>query len=252
MVERRALKSQPLYRALAERMRAALRDGQFPVGSTLPSVRELADQFSVSPQTAREAVALLRAGGLVNSRRRGGTRVLASHIDQAGHVLDALDQLLAYSDNVRLKVTAKETIIARTDVAEMLGCPPGQPWFKISGYRHLATDPQPRVHLEVYINHAYPKIFEKITSRTTRIFSMFADVYDEPLTEFRQELKTVTLSLAASQCLSALPNALGLRYVNRFIGEFGETLEVSANTHLLQEPEVSRLRKLPVVPSISI
>jgi GntR family transcriptional regulator len=250
MGERRVLKAQPLYRDLAERIRAAIRDGQFPVGSTLPPVRDLAGRFSVSAQTAREALALLRAGGLVNSRRRGGTRVLASHVDRSGHVMEALDQLLAYSDQVRLKVTAKETIIARTEVAELLGCSPGQPWFKISGYRHLAADPRPRVHLEVYINHAYPKIFEKVTGRTKRIFSMFADVYDEQLTEFRQELKTITLSAAASECLSAPSDGVGLRYINRFVGEFGETLEVSVNTHLLDDPDAMRLRKGPIFPVV--
>ena len=250
MAERRASKAQPLYRELAERIRAAIRDGQFPVGSTLPSVRELAERFAVSTQTAREALALLRAGGLVNSRRRGGTRVQAAHVDRSGHIMEALDQLLAYSDNVRLKVTAKETVIARTDVAELLGCPPGQPWYKISGFRHLADDPRARVHLEVYINHAFPRIFEKVTSRTKRIFSMFAELYDEPLTEFRQELKTVPLSLAASDCLAAAPDAMGLQYVNRFVGEFGEVLEVSINTHLLADPDAMRLRKGLVVPVV--
>jgi GntR family transcriptional regulator len=246
----KAGKGRPLYRQLAEQIRQAIRDGQFPVGSNLPSVLELAERFAVSPQTARDAVALLRSGGLVSTRRRGGTRVEATHVDRSGHVIGALEQLLAYGDSVLLKVTGKETIIARTDIAELLQCSPGEPWFRISGYRHLRDDPRPRVYLEVYVNAAYPLIFEKVTSRTKRIFSMFDEVYGEPFTEFRQELKTVALSPAAAECLRAPAGTIGLRYVNRFIGEFGETLEVSLNTHLLDDPDAISLRRSPVVPTV--
>jgi GntR family transcriptional regulator len=241
---------QPLYRQLADRLRAAIRAGDFEIGSTLPSVKALAERYGVSQQTVREALGLLKAGGLVSSRRRGGTRVEAVHVDRSGHVMQALQQVLAYGESVHLKVVSKEVIVARTDVAELLQCRPGEPWLKVTGYRHLGTDPAPRVYVEVYINHSYPLVFEKITGRTRTIFSMFEDLYGESFVEFRQEVRTVRLPDAAARTLGADDGAIGLRYVNRFIGEFGDTLEVSVNAHLLDDPAAMSLRKAAVVPGI--
>ena len=193
---------------------------------------------------------MLRAAGLVSTRRRGGTRIEAMHVDRSGQVMAALDNILTYSDNVRLRVTAKETVIARTAVAELLHSPPGRPWFRISGYRHLAGDPTPRVHSEVFINVAYPLVFERINSRTKRIYAMFGPLYGEDFVEFRQELRTVPLSPDVRTVLGVSDDSeqLGLRYINRFFGEFGDVMEVAVNTHRLDDPNAALLRRPALRP----
>ena len=119
----------PLYRQVATRLREDIRSGALAVGTVLPPLRDLAEEWKVSQQTMRGALELLRAAGLVSTRRRGGTRIEAMHVDRSGQVMATLDNILAYSENVRLRVTAKETIIARTGVAELLQSPPGRPWM---------------------------------------------------------------------------------------------------------------------------
>ena len=240
----------PLYRQLAEQLRLEIRQGGFIVGSTLPAVRDLAERFDVSPQTVRGALALLRDAGLVSSRRRGGTRVETPYVDRSGHLQQALHQMIAFSDNVRLKVTGKQTVIARTEVAELLQCTPGEAWFKVSGYRHLHDDPRPRIDVEVYINSRYPRVFERVSGRTTAIFVLFEELYGEAFVEFRQEVRSVRLADATIRMLSGSDQAVGLRYVNRFIGEFGETLQISTNTHLLNDPQAVFLRKGAMAPEV--
>jgi GntR family transcriptional regulator len=240
----------PLYRQVATRLREDIRSGALAVGTVLPPLRDLAEEWKVSQQTMRGALELLRAAGLVSTRRRGGTRIEATHVDRSGQVMAALDNILTYSDNVRLRVTAKETVIARTGVAELLQSPPGRPWFRISGYRHLAGDPTPRVHSEVFINAAYPLVFERINSRTKRIYAMFGPLYGEDFVEFRQELRTVPLSADARSVLGASDEGmeLGLRYINRFFGEFGDVMEVAVNVHRLDDPNAALLRRPAVMP----
>jgi GntR family transcriptional regulator len=238
---------EPLYQQVAGRLREEILGGRFPVGSTLPTVKQLAHRFGVSQQTAREAIVRLKAAGLVSSRRRGGTRVEAIHVDQSGHVLGAIQQLLSYSDSVRLKVTGKDLVTARTDVAELLQCPPGEPWLRLTGHRRLGDDPSPRVYLEVYIHRAYPRVFEKINGRTKTIFRMFEEIYGEQIVEFRQEIRAVAINGAAARTLGVPEGSLGMRYVNRFIGETGETLEVSVNIHPLNGDDEA-LRRPPILP----
>lgn len=66
---------QPAYRALAERIRAAVLDGRLSVSTGLPSERELAVGLSLSRTTVGAAYALLREQGWLDSRRGSGSRL---------------------------------------------------------------------------------------------------------------------------------------------------------------------------------
>lgn len=69
-------------RTLAASVRARLLDqinaGKFAPGDKLPSEARLTEEFSVSRTVIREAIASLRADGLVDSRQGSGVFVLAS------------------------------------------------------------------------------------------------------------------------------------------------------------------------------
>lgn len=50
--------------------------GHYKVGSNLPTEAQLCDEFGVSRTAMREAIKMLSAKGLVESRQRAGTRIL--------------------------------------------------------------------------------------------------------------------------------------------------------------------------------
>lgn len=65
------------FESCVAQLGTAIRLGIYPAGTLLPSERELAERLSVSRTTLREAIAALRASGLVETRRgrAGGTVV---------------------------------------------------------------------------------------------------------------------------------------------------------------------------------
>ncbi|WP_242893912.1 GntR family transcriptional regulator [Actinomadura litoris] len=63
------------YRELADVLRDAIRQGQYPPGSTLPKQDEIAQEHQVNIKTVRQAVRVLEAEGLVTPVRRRGTVV---------------------------------------------------------------------------------------------------------------------------------------------------------------------------------
>ena len=65
------------FEACVEQLATAIRLGVYPLGSMLPSERDLAERLDVSRATLREAIAALREAGLVETRRgrHGGTVV---------------------------------------------------------------------------------------------------------------------------------------------------------------------------------
>jgi GntR family transcriptional regulator len=65
----------PLYRKVAGDLRSAIAAGEYGSGARLPAEDELARRYGVSRGTVRQALASLRADGLVTSRR-GARRVV--------------------------------------------------------------------------------------------------------------------------------------------------------------------------------
>ena len=65
----------PVYSQLVEHIKLAIVSGEFPLGSRLPSVRELAAEAGVNPNTMQRAFAALEREGLVLTQRTAGRTV---------------------------------------------------------------------------------------------------------------------------------------------------------------------------------
>lgn len=65
----------PIYAQLIEQITTALVSGEFPPGSRLPSVRDLAQEAAVNPNTMQKALAELERKQLVNTQRTAGRTV---------------------------------------------------------------------------------------------------------------------------------------------------------------------------------
>ena len=59
-----AIEPRRLYRQIADQLRQLIDHGEYPVGSRLPTERELADMLGVSRPTVREALIALEVEGL--------------------------------------------------------------------------------------------------------------------------------------------------------------------------------------------
>jgi DNA-binding GntR family transcriptional regulator len=69
----------PKYLQIAAQLRRDIRDGNFQPNNRLPAETVLAERFRVSPITLRNALGILRAEGLIESRHGVGTFVRESH-----------------------------------------------------------------------------------------------------------------------------------------------------------------------------
>jgi GntR family transcriptional regulator len=80
-----------LYRKVAEDIKAAIAAGTYPANTKLPSESELAERYSVSRGTIRQAFAALRADGVIASRR-GARRIVVG-----GPRVQSFGELLSFS-----------------------------------------------------------------------------------------------------------------------------------------------------------
>lgn len=116
----------PLYHQIFLVLRDEILSGQRPYDSPVPTEFEVGEQFGVSRITARRALDELALEGLVERRRRTGTRVIyrapakpiEADIDQA------VESLIAFGRNTSVQVleitreVAEPLIAARLQLAE--------------------------------------------------------------------------------------------------------------------------------------
>ena len=67
-----------LYEQVAQSISSKIASGEYPVGQRLPAERHLAQAYSVSRPTVREAIIALELDGLVEVRQGSGVYVMAS------------------------------------------------------------------------------------------------------------------------------------------------------------------------------
>ncbi|CAN1506459.1 FadR Transcriptional regulators [Rhabdaerophilaceae bacterium] len=83
VTELEAITPRRLYRQVADQLRSLIEAGHFPIGSRLPTERELAVQLGISRPTVREALIALEVDGFVRIRVGSGIYVLPPSADRA-------------------------------------------------------------------------------------------------------------------------------------------------------------------------
>jgi GntR family transcriptional regulator len=89
----------PVYQQIVEHVRARVRDESLPPGTPLPSVRQLAADLGINPNTVAKAYLLLERDGAIATVRRRGTFVAAAARERVAELRDrrlddAVDRLV--------------------------------------------------------------------------------------------------------------------------------------------------------------
>lgn len=105
----------PIWMQLTEQLTERIVSGLYPLGSRIPSVRELAAQAGVNPNTMQRALAQLEADGLVVTNRTAGRTVT-----EDSQSVDRVRQSLA-EDKMEFYVAGMATLgYTETEAANML------------------------------------------------------------------------------------------------------------------------------------
>lgn len=87
----------PIFLQIVERIQTDIVSGRYQPGDKLPSVRDLAAEASVNPNTMQKAFAELERTGLVYSRRTSGR-----FITEDCHMIEPVKNLSRYRENGRI------------------------------------------------------------------------------------------------------------------------------------------------------
>lgn len=118
----------PVYVQLIEQLELAIVTGEYPPGSRIPAVRELAAEAGVNPNTMQRALQDLESRGLLQSQRTSGRIVSANQdtlhtlrVQRAEiYVADFLRQMhkLGYTQEETLDLLQKATFTTVSNTKE--------------------------------------------------------------------------------------------------------------------------------------
>jgi len=99
--------SEPIYAQIVTQVSRAIAGGQVSVGDKLPTVRRLAGELVINPNTVARAYALLEREGLVTTKTGSGTFVAdpgLRHADtaQINVLTERMDNIIAQGINLGL------------------------------------------------------------------------------------------------------------------------------------------------------
>lgn len=226
------LAHQPQYALIAQRLIEDITSGRYPVGSLLPPELELCTQFGVSRHTAREAIRRLQERGLVTRQRGIGTTVKASRVEgRYVQTTATIADLPRYVEDTLLVTTQAEEMIADEVLAELLKCPPGQRWVKVTGFRHVNKGKLPMALTDIYINAAYGGIRKLIGTMKVPVYTMIERQYSLTIVEVQQEISATIINSVDAKRLSVKPGSAGLVVTRRYLNDNDRIIEVAVNLH---------------------
>ncbi len=110
----------PIYRQLVEHIQLKIISGGYQPGERLPSVRDLAAEAAVNPNTMQKALAELEQSGLVFAQRTSG-RYITEDADMISKLKDELarQQITEFLDRMaQLGLGREEIIRLMTEIRE--------------------------------------------------------------------------------------------------------------------------------------
>ena len=110
------------YIQLATLFRNRIASGEWPVGSRIPNVDELAAEFVVARGTMREALGVLEEEGLLERLRARGTFVRKSPVSGTAHKL-AIDwqSLISVHEGAKIEVLEQQVVTALPSIDRAKG-----------------------------------------------------------------------------------------------------------------------------------
>jgi GntR family transcriptional regulator len=223
----------PRYVLLAEALAADIRSGRHPIGTALPTEHALVERHRVSRHTVREALRLLRAQGMVESRHGRGTYVARPTAQADFHLASSIDELFTVHERTRLVELEVAELTASADLARALRCRPGEAFLHVDAVRELQENgrARPISALELYIPQAFAAVLDDIREGTGAVSRMLERRFGRRLMELEQSIRATLLPARAALRLGVEPGSPGLDVRRRFIGEGGEALMYSLNLH---------------------
>jgi DNA-binding GntR family transcriptional regulator len=222
----------PLYKEIAETLYKRITEGQYPLGTRLPTEAELCLTFGASHHTLRDALKILIEKGMIFRRAGSGSSVIAlKEATVFAHVVLDLSQLVGYPQSAKRVNLSTEFISASADEARLLQCPPGSPWFRISAIRHSGANPEPVCWTYFYLLPRHAQVVKNKDHFEVPVYEQIERLGGEKVARVKIDNTVGPVPAEITKALKVLPQTPALITVRRYLDAADQHLQITVSFH---------------------
>jgi len=229
---------QPLYLHIANKMRTAILVGIYPVGSKIPTERELCEKFAVSRHTIRDALRRLREDGLIASRQQGGRPIVSAPTAKNAvkpWTAEVDKTFLEYVIGTRIKIRCLEMVTTTKTLASQFGVNKGETWLRVSGFRQSGEAGPVVGWYDYLINAEYAAIGRLIPRHVGSVNSLIEDFFNEKIVTAQYALSAVSIPHDLAEQLAIPAGAPAQKIITTCETQSGKTALICLSLHHLPE-----------------
>ncbi len=212
------------YMRVYNTLKRQILEGEYAIGSLLPTESELEKLFSVSRTTVRKAVEILSREGFVQTQQGRGTEVLDYNTSQNLNVVTSTSETL---ERKGYRVTTKNMYIDRVRaqgrLARELGVDEGSELVRVQ--RIQLADDVPVAIMKNYLKPGLVPGIEAHSNRFTRLYDFLQDYYGIAIDAAQDRITAKNASFEEAQMLD-VPVGTALVYLSRTCYQDGVSVDV--------------------------
>jgi len=216
----------PLYRQIAEQLRAEIRSGRLAQGTQLPTEMALCETHGISRHTAREALRILTEDGLITRRRGAGTIVSQTRAPAFAQTLGDFDDILQYAREARFICQAMAP--AEAEMLDALGLTGA--FIQFTGLRQARHEP-PLALTRVFVRAEIAPDLETVNGLDGSISEWLEATHGVGIVRVAQRMEAVAISRADAARLDVRSDTPALRTIRRYRDAGGTIIQLSESLH---------------------
>ncbi len=208
--------------------------GELAVGDLLPTEFELCERHEASRYTVRMALAQLQEQGLISRRKNVGTRVESSRpVAGFQQSLASLEDLAQFGATHVREVRHVAELVVDVQQAELLGCPGGTRWLRISSLRREGDrQRRPICWTDAFVDPAYADIGVLAREQPQQLLSeLIESRHGRRIARIHQEIRATAMPVELAEHLAAEPGSPALMIVRRYLDVADDLFEITVSIH---------------------
>ncbi len=222
-----------LHGRLTQDLLDRIQRGDWPVGSTLPSEKELCEQTGASRHTLRHTLKTLQERGFLERRQGAVAKVISSTQPRVySQDFNTVKDVLRYSHKTYRENKIEGTVECDASLQATLKAPIGSSWFHIGAVRRDEQTKLATAWTDIYIQQRFARVAKMPGHAREMVFEQIERHFGVSIERAEIEIQAAALLPAHAKQLHAKPGSPCLVIIRRYFDVKGAPFEVTVTHHL--------------------
>ena len=222
-----------LYDRVAESLIQRIRQGVWPVGSSLPSEKQLTEDALVGRHTLRHALKTLQERGYIELRHGAPAKVISCTQPRVySQDFNTLRDVLRYPSNTVRDNKFERYVECDLSLQSTLKAPIGTSWYQIGAIRRVEHSGLPMAWTDIYILGKFAKVTKIKNHDKEMVFEQIERHFGVGIDRAEVEISAAKLSPEHASYLDVPDETTSLVIVRRYFDSNGNPFEVTVTRHI--------------------